>query len=352
MTCDEKASSYHPRLVYLQIEKPENAALDRADAVYRSSGCTRADKRGQGCEKILCLSRFAQQLALLSVVVVLSACGGGGSSTDPDPAGPIAHTIFATAGSGGSISPSSQTVEDGATTRFEVTPHTDYSIDAVSGCNGKLDGNTYTTGAITGTCTVSAAFALNKYTVTSTAGTGGSISPPSQIVNHGATADFTFISEPGYSLDSVTGCSGNLSGNIYTTGPIVGECTVNAKFIASAPFSLDIADADVLVITEAELVTPLASHLSPSSDSTSVSLYKIDSGGNYRVVNLLDRYGAVIPWPFVPDDVYMLPGSRRGLLHFKDREEFWIFELDSGEIYLIKGIQPLDNNVFFDLDDP
>ena len=47
----------------------------------------------------------------------------------------------------------------GDTTTFTVTPAPSYVIDSVSGCNGSLEGSVYTTGAITGDCTVTATFA-------------------------------------------------------------------------------------------------------------------------------------------------------------------------------------------------
>jgi hypothetical protein len=49
-------------------------------------------------------------------------------------------------------------VADGTTTSFIVTPDEGYSIDTVTGCNGTLDGNTYTTGPVTENCTVNALF--------------------------------------------------------------------------------------------------------------------------------------------------------------------------------------------------
>jgi len=91
----------------------------------------------------------------------------------------------------------------------------------------------------TGTCSVtidapksiSAAFTLKTYTVTPTAGAGGSISPnTAQTVNHGSTAQFTVTPNPGYQIVAVTGCSGNLSGATYTTGAITESCTVSATY--------------------------------------------------------------------------------------------------------------------------
>jgi hypothetical protein len=140
------------------------------------------------------------------------------------------YTVGASAGTGGGISPASATVKHGATTSFTVTPATGYSIDGVSGCGGTLSGNTYTTGAITANCTVSASFNIKTYTVGVSDGAGGSISPASATVNHGATTSFTVTPATGYSIGSVSGCGGTLSGNTYTTGAITADCSVSASF--------------------------------------------------------------------------------------------------------------------------
>ncbi len=180
---------------------------------------------------------FVRPLFLLAVVFLLAACGGGDSSSSSGPAGPpgspgtLTITVSATAGAGGSISPTSQTVEHGAIATFMVTPEAGYSIETISGCDGSLDGNdAYTTRAITGPCTVEAVFLLNAYTVSAIAGTGGDISPTSRTATHGATAAFTISPETGYSVDSVSGCGGSLEGNTYTTGTIISTCVVTASF--------------------------------------------------------------------------------------------------------------------------
>ena len=76
---------------------------------------------------------------------------------------PVTHTVTPTAGANGSIAPSTpQTVNDGSTTVFTVTPDAHYRIADVTGCGGSLDGNTYTTGPITADCTVTATFAISR----------------------------------------------------------------------------------------------------------------------------------------------------------------------------------------------
>jgi len=70
-----------------------------------------------------------------------------------------AYTVSTSAGANGSISPTSATVGYGATTSFTITPNSNYTINTVTGCGGTLSGSTYTTGAITSSCTVTATFA-------------------------------------------------------------------------------------------------------------------------------------------------------------------------------------------------
>jgi N-acetylneuraminic acid mutarotase len=159
----------------------------------------------------------------------LAACGGGGSSGSS----PVAATydVSATAGTGGTVSPTSAMVNAGGTTTFTMTATAGYTIGGVTGCGGTLSGNTYTTGPINANCTVTASF-VAQYAVTATAGNGGSVSPSSATVNAGGTTVFTVTPNSGYAINGVTGCGGTLSGNTYTTGPISANCTVTASFVA------------------------------------------------------------------------------------------------------------------------
>lgn len=151
---------------------------------------------------------------------------------EPDPPPVVTYSVTPAAGAGGSISPATaQTVIQGTSTSFTITPDTGYSINTVSGCGGTLVGNTYTTGAITGNCAVSATFSQLSYTVTPSAGAGGSISPATaQSVGYGGNTSFTVTPNAGYAINTVSGCGGVLVGSTYTTGTITGNCTVTASF--------------------------------------------------------------------------------------------------------------------------
>jgi uncharacterized repeat protein (TIGR01451 family)/MYXO-CTERM domain-containing protein len=137
-----------------------------------------------------------------------------------------------TGGAGGTFSPPSATVDHGETATFTLSADTGYTLQSASGCGGALVGSTFTTGAVTSDCTISATFTLNQYTVTTVVigGTGGTFSQPSAVVGHGAAATFTVLADTGYTLQSVTGCGGALTGSTFTTGAVVASCTVTATF--------------------------------------------------------------------------------------------------------------------------
>lgn len=151
-------------------------------------------------------------------------------------------TVTANAGAGGSIAPGSVGVVAGATTSLTVTANTGFTISSVTptGCTGTLVGNIYTTDPITAHCIVVASFVANTYTVTASAGAGGSITPASASVTHGASAVFTVTPESGFSVASVSasGCSGTLAGSAYTTGPVSADCAVTANFAVTSTSSV------------------------------------------------------------------------------------------------------------------
>ncbi|MGD8939653.1 MAG: integrin [Gammaproteobacteria bacterium] len=91
----------------------------------------------------------------VAVLIAMTACSGGGGE---DGATAVTHTVSTNAGANGSISPNDVTANDGATTSFTITPDDGYGLLNITGCNGSMDGNTYTTGPITGDCVVSAIF--------------------------------------------------------------------------------------------------------------------------------------------------------------------------------------------------
>jgi hypothetical protein len=176
---------------------------------------------------------------------IKAAYGGSanfGASTSAAITQNVNLVVTPSAGTNGSISPSSQqTVNYNATTQFTIMPDPGYHIVTPVGgtCGGSLAGNTYTTNAITANCTVAATFAVDTFTVSTSAPPNqGSFTPTSQVVNLNSTATFTVDAKNSYYITSVSGCDGTQFNNIdptvttrqYTTGPITGNCTVTATY--------------------------------------------------------------------------------------------------------------------------
>jgi hypothetical protein len=71
------------------------------------------------------------------------------------------YKVTPSAGAHGKLSPATpQSVSYRSRTSFSLMPDPGYMIGSVSGCGGTLSANTFTTGEITGNCTVTAAFKL------------------------------------------------------------------------------------------------------------------------------------------------------------------------------------------------
>ena len=136
------------------------------------------------------------------------ALGIGNFGYQPTPVQIIAlitsYTVTPSPGPNGSLSPSTpQTVNYDSTPSFTVTPNTGYHIASVTGCGGTLSGNTFTTGPITSDCTVTATFEINTYTITATAGTGGTITPGTVTLNYGSSQIYTVSANTYYHIADV-----------------------------------------------------------------------------------------------------------------------------------------------------
>lgn len=79
---------------------------------------------------------------------------------------------------------------------------------------------------------------LPSYTVSTSAGAGGSISPESTTVTYGNVTSLTVTPDGLYRIVEVSGCGGTLSGNTYTTGEITVDCSVTASYAIHSPQEL------------------------------------------------------------------------------------------------------------------
>ena len=145
------------------------------------------------------------------------------------------YTITTSAGTGGSISPSSPSVERGSSQTFTITPNTGYNVSDV-----KVDGtsvgavSSYTFSNVTATHTIAATFALKTYTITATAGSHGSISPASASVTHGGSQTFTITPDTGYNIEDVK-VDGVSVGAVssYAFSNVTATHTISATFVSA-----------------------------------------------------------------------------------------------------------------------
>jgi hypothetical protein len=131
----------------------------------------------------------------------------------------------------------------------------------------------------TGTCAVTmdaakavtATFTLKTYTITASAGTGGSISPSGSVtVNHGANQTFTITANSGYSLANVL-VDGNPAGAV-TTYPFTN---VTANHVISVSFGMSDSDKDG--VPDLEEFGPYSDNPNYDGNSDSIADYMQDN---------------------------------------------------------------------------
>jgi hypothetical protein len=119
---------------------------------------------------------------------------------------PTTHTISASAGSFGSITPSGTvTVNHGASQAFAITANANYHISNVQ-VDGQAMGPiaTHTFSNVTANHTISASFAINTYTLTAKANANGSVQPSGTVTAaHGSTQSFTISPAANYHVKDV-----------------------------------------------------------------------------------------------------------------------------------------------------
>jgi hypothetical protein len=82
---------------------------------------------------------------------------------------------------------------------------------------------------LSGSGTTEPPVAQHQVTALVTVGSG-TVSPATVMVAEGQTQTFTVTPAAGYSISSVSGCGGTLSGNIFTTAAISQPCSITVTF--------------------------------------------------------------------------------------------------------------------------
>jgi len=145
----------------------------------------------------------------------------------------IQYTITASAGVGGNISPVGNVIVNyGQSQSFDITPNTGYAIGDVA-VDGILVGtSSYTFANVTDDHMIHADFNVIQYTITASAGVGGSISPVGAVgVSHGQSQGFTVTPDTGYQISDVL-IDGTSVGAVssYTFENVASDHMIHANF--------------------------------------------------------------------------------------------------------------------------
>ena len=143
-------------------------------------------------------------------------------------------TIISSAGTGGSISPSGTSfVKYDSSIKYTITPSIGFALDTLFVDGIKVDSiSSYTFDTLKANKTISAKFKIQTFTITSSAGTGGMITPVgSSIVKYDSSLKYTITPNTGFVLDTLF-VNGNKVDSIssYTFDTVTINKTIFAKF--------------------------------------------------------------------------------------------------------------------------
>jgi len=176
----------------------------------------------------------------------------------------IINTIYATAGTGGTITPNGTVhVLCGESQTFTITPDSGYAIADVIVDGGSIGPVSPVT--LSGDHTIHATFASQptNFTITATAGPGGSISPPGVVsVPEGGSKTFTIAPNTGYQIADVQ-VDGRSEGPVptYTFTNVIASHTIHATFISSDQYIINsTANSWSIIAPKGKLVYPATSN--------------------------------------------------------------------------------------------
>jgi len=152
----------------------------------------------------------------------------------------VSYTITATAGIGGAISPSGiVVVSSGSTRTFTISPDVGYRVANVI-VDGASQGpiTRYTFPVISSNHSISATFTpeIMAYTITASAGSGGTISPSGNVsVAGGGSQSFVIAPDSGYVIEDVVVDGASVGAvSIYTFNNVTAGHTITALFTQSS----------------------------------------------------------------------------------------------------------------------
>ncbi|MBF0542723.1 MAG: FecR domain-containing protein, partial [Nitrospirae bacterium] len=147
------------------------------------------------------------------------------------------YTIVASAGTGGSISPSGNSVvNSGGSQSYSITTNTGYKISSVTVDGGSVGSvSSYTFSNVAANHNISVTFDSISYSITASAGTGGSVSPSgTSSVTSGGSQTYTITPNTGYKINDVSVDGGSVGVvSTYTFSGVTATHTISASFSSS-----------------------------------------------------------------------------------------------------------------------
>ena len=210
-------------LAVLLVLVPISIGVLAGSGAVSEAACQPSPQAAYGSDSTLMLTRPGGSL-----------WAGGGDGVGQFAQGDATHTITASAGPNGSISPpGSVIVSDGADQDFTIAPDPTYHIADVL-VDGVSVGAvaSYTFFNVTADSTISASFAIDTHVITASAGAGGGISPSGAVsVDHGANQTFTISANATYHIADVL-VDGVSKGAVssYTFSNVTTPHTISASF--------------------------------------------------------------------------------------------------------------------------
>ncbi|MFO7560633.1 MAG: hypothetical protein R6X10_17520 [Desulfobacterales bacterium] len=205
------------------------------------------------------------------------------------------YTIGSSAGQNGTISPSgSVALSHGADQTFTFTPNAGYHVENVL-VDGSSFGlvSSYTFTNITSDHTISANFAVNTYTITASAGSGGAISPSGSVsADYGSSKTFTFTPGSGYHIATVLVDGASVGAvSSYTFSSITANHTISVSFAVNT----------YTITASAGPNGAISPSGSVSADYGSSKTFAFTPSSGYRIENVLvdgASVGAVSSYTF------------------------------------------------------
>ncbi|MBT0664885.1 hypothetical protein KI809_11290 [Geobacter pelophilus] len=193
-------------------------------------------------------------------------------------------TITATSGANGTITPGTKTLYYGNDQKYDITPATGYHVADV-----QVDGSSigpvtsHTFNNITANHSISATFAINTYTITTSPGSNGTITPVSPTVDYNSSPTFTITPALGYHVKTLTVDGAPLNINVnpessaamtHTFSNVAEEHRIDATFaINEYPITVKQGIGTIKVVKQGtETLSPPVVYV-PYGESQTFNIY-------------------------------------------------------------------------------